>query len=105
MPDTRHLLDEADGIHGRPASLSPQERRIQQGLGRRLSPSFSSFSFLTSSFVIPSGNPYLSLAPNCVYMCDYMYYESKQKGKLKNLVPAEEPELEQVEEQPMTVKA
>ena len=36
-------------------------------------------------------------------MCDYMYYE--QKSKLKNLVPAEEPELEKVEEQPMTVKA
>jgi hypothetical protein len=38
-------------------------------------------------------------------MCDYMYYEQKQRGKLKNLVPAEEPELEKVEEQPMTVKA
>jgi len=38
-------------------------------------------------------------------MCDYMYYEHKQRGKLKNLVPAEEPELEKVEEQPMTVKA
>ncbi len=38
-------------------------------------------------------------------MCDYMYYEHKQRGKLKNLVPTEEPELEKVEEQPMTVKA
>ena len=38
-------------------------------------------------------------------MCDYMYHEHKQRGKLKNLVPAEEPELEKVEEQPMTVKA
>lgn len=38
-------------------------------------------------------------------MCDYMYYEEKQKSKLKNMVPAEEPELEKVEEQPMTVKA
>jgi len=38
-------------------------------------------------------------------MCDYMYYEGKQRGKLKNLIPAEEPELEKVEEQPMTVKA
>jgi len=38
-------------------------------------------------------------------MCDYMYYEHKQRGKLKNLIPAEEPELEKVEEQPMTVKA
>jgi hypothetical protein len=38
-------------------------------------------------------------------MCDYMYYEAKQKGKLKNLVPVEEPELEQVEEEPMTVRA
>jgi hypothetical protein len=38
-------------------------------------------------------------------MCDYMYYEHKQRGKLKNLVHAEEPELGKVEEQPMTVKA
>jgi hypothetical protein len=38
-------------------------------------------------------------------MCDYMYYEHKQRGKLKNLVPAEEPELEKAEEPPMTVKA
>jgi hypothetical protein len=38
-------------------------------------------------------------------MCDYMYYEHKQRGKLKNLVPAEEPELEKAEEQPMTVNA
>jgi hypothetical protein len=38
-------------------------------------------------------------------MCDYMYYEHKQRGKLKNLVPVEEPELEKAEEKPMTVKA
>lgn len=38
-------------------------------------------------------------------MCDYMYYEQKHRGKLKNLEPAKEPELEKVEEQPMTVKA
>jgi hypothetical protein len=38
-------------------------------------------------------------------MCDYMYYEGKHRGKLKNLVPAEEAELEKAEEQPMTVKA
>jgi hypothetical protein len=41
-------------------------------------------------------------------MCDYMYYEHRQKGKVKNLIPAEEPELERVttaEEQPMTVSA
>jgi hypothetical protein len=38
-------------------------------------------------------------------MCEYLYLEQKQRGKLKNLVPAEEPELEKVEEQPMTVKA
>jgi hypothetical protein len=37
-------------------------------------------------------------------MCDYMYYEQRQRDKLKNLVPVEEPELEKVEEQPMTVK-
>lgn len=37
-------------------------------------------------------------------MCDYMYYEQRHRGKLKNLVPAEEPELEKAEEQPMTVK-
>jgi hypothetical protein len=37
-------------------------------------------------------------------MCDYMYYEHKQKGKLKNLIPLEEPELEKIEEQPITVK-
>ena len=42
-------------------------------------------------------------------MCDYMYYEYKQKAKAKNLLPAEEePEIEKVaieEEQPMVVKA
>ncbi|GEM_PF-1499053 len=46
-------------------------------------------------------------------MCDHMYYEHRQKGKLKNLIPAEEPELESVtttaaveeEKQPMTVSA
>ena len=38
-------------------------------------------------------------------MCDYMYYEQKQKGKLKNLMPVEEPDLETTEEQPMTIKA
>jgi hypothetical protein len=38
-------------------------------------------------------------------MCDYMYYEHKQKGKLKNMVPVEELELEKVEEQPVIVKA
>ncbi len=38
-------------------------------------------------------------------MCDYMYYEDKQRAKTKNLVPAEEPELENVEEQPITVKS
>lgn len=38
-------------------------------------------------------------------MCDYMYYEHKQRGKVKNLIPVEEPELEKVEEQPISVKA
>lgn len=40
-------------------------------------------------------------------MCDYMYYEQKQRIKAKNLLPeTEEPELEKVEEQaPMVVKA
>jgi hypothetical protein len=38
-------------------------------------------------------------------MCDYMYYEHKQRGKVKNLISVEEPELEKVEEHPMTVKA
>jgi hypothetical protein len=39
-------------------------------------------------------------------MCDYMYYEHKQRAKAKNLLPeTEEPELEKVEEQaPMVVK-
>jgi hypothetical protein len=37
-------------------------------------------------------------------MCDYMYHEHKQRGKIKDLVPAEEAELEKVEEQPITVK-
>ncbi len=36
-------------------------------------------------------------------MCD-MYYEPKQRARIKNPVP-EEPELEKVEEQPMVVKA
>ena len=38
-------------------------------------------------------------------MCDYMYYEHKQRGKLKNLVPTEEPELEKAEEKPVIVTA
>lgn len=37
-------------------------------------------------------------------MCDYMYHEHKQRGKIKDLVPAEEAELEKVEEQPIAVK-
>jgi hypothetical protein len=38
-------------------------------------------------------------------MCDYMYYEYKQRAKAKNLQP-EEPELEKVaEEKPIVVKA
>lgn len=37
-------------------------------------------------------------------MCDYMYYEHKQRAKAKNLLP-EEPELEKVEEQPMIIKS
>jgi hypothetical protein len=37
LPNTRYLLDEADGIHSRAASSIAQERRVQQGLGRRLS--------------------------------------------------------------------
>ena len=37
-------------------------------------------------------------------MCDYMYYEPKQRSKAKNLLP-EEPELERVEEQPMVIKS
>ena len=42
-------------------------------------------------------------------MCDYMYYEHKQRAKAKNLLP-EEPEIEKTaiaveEEQPMVVKA
>ena len=36
-------------------------------------------------------------------MCDYMYYEHKQRAKAKNLLP-EEPELEKAEEQPMVIK-
>ena len=38
-------------------------------------------------------------------MCDYMYYEPKQRAKIKNPLPEQEPELEKVEEQPMVVKA
>lgn len=37
-------------------------------------------------------------------MCDYMYYEPKQRAKARNLAP-EEPELEKVEEQPMVIKS
>jgi hypothetical protein len=33
-----------------------------------------------------------------------MYYEPKQRARIKNL-PDQEPELEKVEEQPMVVKA
>lgn len=36
-------------------------------------------------------------------MCDYMYYEQKQKSKLKNVAP--EPELEKAEEQPIPARA
>ena len=36
-------------------------------------------------------------------MCD-MYYEPKQRARIKNPLP-EEPELEKVEEQPIVVKA
>jgi hypothetical protein len=36
-------------------------------------------------------------------MCDYMYYEHKQRAKVK--LPEAEPELEKVEEQPVIVKA
>jgi hypothetical protein len=40
-------------------------------------------------------------------MCDYMYYEHKQRARIKNSIPEtkEQPELEKVEEHPMTVKA
>ena len=38
-------------------------------------------------------------------MCDYMYYEHKQRAKIKNPLPETEPELEKVEEHPMAVKA
>ena len=39
-------------------------------------------------------------------MCDYMYYEHKQKAKAKNLLPETETEIERVvEEQPVIVKA
>jgi hypothetical protein len=36
-------------------------------------------------------------------MCDYMYYENKQRGKLKNRINIEEqePELEKVEATPL----
>ena len=37
-------------------------------------------------------------------MCDYIYYEVKQRAKAKNLLP-EEPELEKAEEQPMVIKS
>jgi hypothetical protein len=36
-------------------------------------------------------------------MCD-MYYEPKQRARIKNPLP-EEPELKKVEEQPIAVKA
>lgn len=52
-----------------------------------------------------TGKALSSMPYNMSPMCEYMYYEQKQKGKLKNLVPAEEPELEKVEEQPIPVKA
>jgi hypothetical protein len=38
-------------------------------------------------------------------MCDYMLDEHRQRAKIKNPLPETEPELEKVEEQPMTVKA
>lgn len=38
-------------------------------------------------------------------MCDYMYFEHKQRGKVKNLIPIEESELEKAEERPMAIKA
>ena len=38
-------------------------------------------------------------------MCDYMYYEHKQRAKIKNPLPQTEPELERVEEQPAIIKA
>ena len=40
-------------------------------------------------------------------MCEYMPNESmsKYRAKLRNQVPTEEPELEQVEEQPLAVNA
>ena len=102
MPNTLYLLDEANGVHSRTASPSAQERCLRQGLGRRLSPDGKTlflFSFLFLSKALSAIIAIISL------MCDYMYYEQRQRGKLKNLVPAEEPELEKVEEQPMTVKA
>jgi hypothetical protein len=52
MPNTFYLLDEANGIHSRTASPSAQERRVQQGLGRRLSLGQQTpflFSFLFSN--------------------------------------------------------
>lgn len=41
-------------------------------------------------------------------MCDHMYYEHRLRGKIKNSIPAGEPELEKItteEEKPMTVTA
>ena len=40
-------------------------------------------------------------------MCDNMYYENKQKPKLKNTTKIEEesPELEMIEEQPLSINA
>lgn len=38
-------------------------------------------------------------------MCDYMFYEYKQKARVKNPLPETEPELEKAEEPPMVVKA
>ena len=40
-------------------------------------------------------------------MCDYMYYEHKQRIKAKNLLPQTETEIERIvveEEQPVIVK-
>lgn len=37
-------------------------------------------------------------------MCDFMYYENKQRAKARNLEP-EQPELEKPEEQPMAINA
>src|SRR5437588_3778099 len=50
MPNTCNFLDETNGVHRRSASRSPQERCVQQGLGRRLStPIRPFFTFLICS--------------------------------------------------------